>query len=67
VHVKVINEIYNIKIMKYQDYIPFWYIKEDQMSKMSYEDERKYTKRALWIIFIFAIVSIIFVEFVKYL
>lgn len=53
--------------MKYQDYIPFWHIKEDQTSQMSYEDERKYTKRALWVIFIFVIVSIIFVEFIKYL
>ena len=54
--------------MKYQRFIPFWYIKDDQMDhSMSYEDERKYTKGILWFIFIFTIVSIILVEFVKYL
>lgn len=53
--------------MKYQDFTPFWILKEDQVSQMSYEEERKYTKRILWFFFIFTIVSVILVEFVKYL
>ena len=53
--------------MKYQEFTPFWILKEHQVSRMSYEDERKYTKRFIWFIFIFAIISIILVEFAKYL
>jgi len=54
--------------MKYQEFKPFWYLEEHQMDhSMTYEDERKYTKRILWFFFIFTIVSILLVEFVKYL
>jgi len=50
--------------MKYQEFKPFWYLTQDQMSVISDEDNKKYTKYILWFFFIFTIISIVLVEFI---